>query len=114
MESRRATADEQRLLMELARIAGVADPEDWVDTMLVREMRDGGMGSLELLGSKRGSASAGVVIAKASLQFADEDGVEVIATLNADENGVPIELDIWKTDFSPLARITASFRRASE
>jgi hypothetical protein len=69
------------------------------------------MGSLELSGVGQDRARSGVVISKASVQFADEDGLQVVATLNADESGVPLELDIWKTDFSPLRRIPAVFQR---
>lgn len=110
MEFRELTTDERRLLLELARIARIADPEGWIDAQRVRPMQDGGMGSLELMEAGQGPRS-GMVIPRASVQFADEDGVEVIATLNADEGGVPFELDVWKTDFSPLGRIATAFRR---
>jgi hypothetical protein len=102
--------DEGRLLLELARIGGIDDPEGWLSSLTVREMKDGGMGSLELSGGAR----SGVVISKASVQFADEDGVQVVATLNADESGVPLELDVWKTDFSPLKRIPTAFQRIED
>lgn len=35
-------------------------------------------------------------------QFKDSDGVVVSASLNIDQNGELFELDIWKTDHSPL------------
>ncbi|WP_420885213.1 DUF6984 family protein, partial [Candidatus Symbiothrix dinenymphae] len=35
----------------------------------------------------------------------DEDGVDVIASLNIDDTGDLYELDIWKTDFSPLIKL---------
>ena len=111
MEFRRPTADERRLLLELARIAHIDDPESWLGALEVREMKDSGMGSLELAAAARsGAHSGGVVISKASVQFVDEDGVQVVATLNATEDGVPFELDVWKTDFSPLKRIPTAFR----
>jgi hypothetical protein len=110
MEYRKPTIDERRLLLELARIGRMADPEAWIDALKVREMKDGGMGSLEIEGP-RPRPPSGVVVPKASVQFSDEDGVEVVATLNADETGVPTEIDIWKTDFSRLRRIPTSFRR---
>jgi hypothetical protein len=111
MEFRRPTTAEQRLLLELAQIARIDDPGSWLDALKVREMKDGGMGSLELAGAVQNGARSGLVISKASVQFADEDGVQVVATLNADESGVPFELDVWKTDFSPLRRIPTDFRR---
>lgn len=115
MEFRRPTADERRLLLELARIAHIDGPESWLDALQVREMKDGGMGSLELAVAARNAArSGGVVISKASVQFADEDGAQVVATLNANEDGVPFELDVWKTDFTPLKRIPAAFQRIED
>ena len=110
MEFRKPTAHERRLLLELARIARIDDAEGWLDALRVREMKDGGMGSLELADTSH-SAQSGEVISQASVQFADEDGVEVVATLNAGESGVPFELDVWKTDFSALKRIPTTFRR---
>jgi hypothetical protein len=111
MEFRKPTSDEQRLLLELARIARIDDAERWLEGLRVREMQDGGMGSLELANANHSSAQSHVVGAIASVQFADEDGVEVVATLNARESGVPFELDVWKTDFSRLRRIADTFRR---
>src|SRR5688500_8300159 len=115
MEFRRRTEHGRRLLMELARVANINDPAGWLDTLEVREMKDGGMWSLELAAAARSDArSRGRVISRASVQFGDEDGVQVIATLNAGEDGVPFELDVWKTDFSTLKRIPTAFRRIEE
>lgn len=114
MEFRKPTADERRLLLHLAKIAQVSDPEIWVDTLKVRAINDGGMGSLELGSAGQLSIRSTPIVPKASVQFTDEDGVEVVATLNASEDGVPFELDIWKTDFSPLRRISTHFHRLEE
>jgi hypothetical protein len=110
MEFRRPTAGERRLLLELARLARMDEPEGWVDALKVRELKDGGMGSLELGGPEQECGHSGLVVPLASVQFADDDGVEVVATLNARESGLPFELDVWKTDFSPLRRIPITFR----
>jgi hypothetical protein len=115
MAFRRPTPDELRLLKELARIAGMEAPEEWLGGLQVREMDDGGMGSLELVSKDRPSGTAqNLVACKAAVQFTDQDGVEVVASLNAGEDGVPFELDMWKTDFSPLVRIPDAFRRVAE
>jgi len=112
MEFRRPSLEERRLLLELARIAGMSNPETWVDSLKVREMDDGGMGSLSLLSEDtEGAGSPAFAACKAAVQFTDEDGVEVVASLNASESGAPFELDIWKTNFAPLRRIPAIFRR---
>jgi hypothetical protein len=111
---RRPTVDERRLLLELARIALMTNPEAWLDTVRVREMNDGGMGSLELMSEAQEAGGAELIVSKGVLQFTDEDGVEVVATLNAAESGAPLELDVWKTDFSALRRIPTAFRRVEE
>src|SRR6188768_254597 len=110
MDLRRPTQDEERLLLALARSAGLVDPEGWLASIQVREMGDGGMGSLELV-QHQDARQPEAVIPKATVQFADADGVDVIATLYTGASGAPLELDVWKTDFSPLKRIPTAFRR---
>lgn len=112
MAFRRPTPDELRLLRALATAAGMKNPDDWLGALQVREMDDGAMGSLQLLSQdSSGGKGRQLVECKAAVQFTDSDGVEVIASLNADEEGSLFELDMWKTDFSPLIRIPDVFRR---
>lgn len=113
MASRSPTSDEARLLRELAQIAGIERPGEWVDGLEVEEMEDGGMGSLTLFAPITGGRR-GVISCMAAVQFTDSDGVEVVASLNANKDGIPIELDIWKTDFSRLIRIPDEFRGIEE
>lgn len=113
MAFRRPTPDELRLLKELAHIAEMGDPDEWLSMLQVQEMDDGGMGSLELVADEP-LQRQNLVVCRAAVQFTDEDGVEVIASLNAAEDGIPFELDIWKTDFSPLIRIPSEFRQIEE
>ncbi|HYW12620.1 MAG TPA: hypothetical protein VE871_11715 [Longimicrobium sp.] len=106
MGFRKPSTDEARLIRALvARSAGLSLPPDWGGRLRVQEMSDGGMGSLRLsfADGDDGNRSLGEVAAE--LQFTDADGVEVIASLNADGDGVPFELDVWKSDFSALVRI---------
>jgi len=79
------------------------------DDIMVQPMSDGGMGSLKLLlkDSNNNSRLFGKRVSECF--FTDEDGVKVIASLNVDSDGHLFELDIWKTDFSPLLRIPAEF-----
>lgn len=96
------TNDEKRLVQALAGEASnlILYP-DWIDTIKVEPINDGGMGSLRFLSSP----APEVTRQAAELQFQDADGVSVIASLNVDEVGVPFELDVWKVDFSPLIKI---------
>lgn len=74
-------------------------------SLKVADMNDGGMGSLRLF--PKGSDDRDEKIGKraSACQFTDEDGVEVVASLNLDHHGNLYELDMWKTDFGKLIRI---------
>jgi len=100
---RKPSTHERRLLEALA-ACWSSSPQDWVQRVVVRPMKDGGMGSLELRLPESG-ASRTLGRRVAELHFKDDDGVDVIASLNVDERNVPFELDLWKTDFSPLIRV---------
>lgn len=110
MTNRRPTPDELRLLGELLNVAGLEDREQWLAELHVRGMDDGGMGSLNLSNGGREDQARQFCRELAAVEFTDADGVVVIATLYADMDGEPFELDMWKTDFSPLVRIASSFR----
>lgn len=106
---RSPTAGEVRLLRELLKRARLDPGEGWLDVLRVENMNDGGMGSLTLEGGPRRRAHC-----KAAVQFTDADGIEVIASLYTDDAGAPVELDLWKTDFSALLRIPDEFRHEPE
>lgn len=78
-------------------------PAAWVDQVLVSPMDDGGMGSMLLwLPDVPLQAHRRFGTRAAECQFNDVDGVLVLASLYLDESGEPFELDVWKTDFSPI------------
>jgi hypothetical protein len=108
---RSPSADEERLLRALGRIARLQDLEHWLQSLRVEPMDDGGMGSLRFPRPPSADPSPGVVVRLSCVQFQDVDGVDVVASLNARSDGILIELDVWKTDFSPLIKIpdSASF-----
>lgn len=104
IQSRRKPTDaEQRLLTVLWSKAGL--PKVWLNVLEVQPMNDGGMGSLRLVIPDAGGISSAFGKQAAEVLFEDTDGVKVIASLNLDKGGVPFELDIWKTDFSPLLSV---------
>lgn len=110
MAYRVPTTDEARLLRFIGAAATVPLPPDWMDGLLVEDMSDGGMGSLRLLPQGAGDTMNRFRHAGTSAcKFKDEDGVEVIVTLNVNELGVPFELDVWKVDFSPVHNIPHEF-----
>jgi hypothetical protein len=101
MAFRNITDREGRLL----RVLAAAVPElgldaEWPHDLLVEPMDDGGMGSLRLSGRKGVSLRIA-----AELKFTDVDGVPVLASLYVDDDGTPLELDMWKVDFNSLIEI---------
>lgn len=105
--ARPLTIDERRLVLTLLeKTTNVELPADWLDRAKVVQMDDGGMGSLRFLPS---SSEQKMGRQAAEVRFRDVDGIDVIASLNLDEAGVPFELDVWKVDFNPLIRIPDHF-----
>lgn len=105
-EFREPTTPERRLLAFLVRKAQPLQlPPGGLEKLMVQNMADGGMGSLKLW--LPGMATEPRVFGKmvSDHKFTDDDGVAVIASLNVDHNGELMELDMWKTDFSPVIRI---------
>ncbi len=106
MVFRKPTAQEQRLLDVLvARASEIILPTNWKETLRVQPMEDGGMGSLLLFPSGQSAEKHLFGRRVSECQFTDADGTQVIASLNVDQAMQLFELDIWKTDFSPLIRI---------
>ncbi len=65
-------------------------------------MGDGNMGSLYFAHPAKSAESRRFGERVAELQFNDSDGVAIIASLNVDKESDLFELDIWKSDFSPV------------
>ncbi len=101
MSFRNITDREERLLRVLAAVVPELGLDaEWPHGLLVEPMDDGGMGSLRL-----SSREFLLVRIAAELQFTDVDGVPVLASLFVDDDGTPLELDMWKVDFNPLIEI---------
>jgi hypothetical protein len=96
---RRLREEEKQLLIALLKGARLNSLEQQIESSWVRDMKDGGMGSIEFVSRRRGS-SMGKVLAEAG--YVDEDGVPVSVAVNGDDEGQLFELDFWKVDFSPL------------
>lgn len=104
------TKQEEIILEDLVSRANINIPFDWKEDLLVSELNDGGMGSLslyppEIINKERAFGSQ-----VSDCQFTDIDSVVVIASLYLDKEGSLYELDIWKTDFSPLKEISTDFK----
>jgi hypothetical protein len=103
MESiRKPTHEELQILSQLINKAGIRVSSNWKQDLLVRPLTDGNMGSLRLITGTEPIEKQSFGSQSADLEFLDADNVTVIATLNLDKKGELFELDIWKTDYSPL------------
>lgn len=67
-------------------------------TLLVEEMKDGGMGSLSVVSEKHRLYSRDL----AYIELLDKDGVPLWITVHLDTDDNFFELDVWKIDNSPL------------
>ena len=110
MAFRKLTTQENALLTKLVLLSSVPIAADWNERLLVREMQDGGMGSLSLFPEGKEPQSKvkfGAMVS--SIEFFDIDAVKVIASLYTDNNGDLFELDVWKTDFSPMIKLPSVY-----
>ena len=108
-QSRKISKEEERLLDFLVDNASLKLHDNWKKDLLVTPMQDGGMGSLSLSFVSQNKEKQVFGKQVSECHFLDEDGVDVIASLNVDQNGNLFELDIWKTDYSSLIKISDKF-----
>jgi hypothetical protein len=89
------------LLLKNSSLAKIFIP--LLDTVLVEDADDGGMGGLIFM-SQINNADRTIGQKVAETEFIDEDGVLVSVELSLDNNNQLFELDVWKVDYSPLCR----------
>jgi hypothetical protein len=104
---RKPTQAELRLLRRLASLAPNLE-QGWVDGVRVCALNDGEMGSVVLAPGGVANSERRFGSKASECQFTDADGVEVLVTLNLDQDGCPFEMDIWKTNFAPLLKVPES------
>jgi hypothetical protein len=74
-----------------------------LDLIEAKPMEDGGMGSLYFPRPDKARDQRRFGKRIAQTEFADEDGVLVSVALNVDQDDQLFELDVWRTDFSPVS-----------
>jgi hypothetical protein len=83
---------------------------NWKDKMMVKEMNDGGMGSLTLFSNGFYEKKKRFAKQISEYEFLDVDGVLVSVALYINEvDNELCELDIWKVDFNPLIKINVEY-----
>ena len=100
---RKINKTEKETLEYLIKQAKLLVSEKEYQNMLVQKMNDGGMGSFYIfqdssdIGVKRNFGKQ-----VSEFEFVDDDGVLVSVALNIDNQSKLLEIDVWKTDFSPV------------
>lgn len=98
-EWRRLEQNEENLLRKIfTKINYRKKGECSLESLLVRDMDDGGMGSLLFFGPE--DRKLGKLVCEGV--FNDIDGIEVSFTINEDKEGYLFEFDSWKVNFEPL------------
>jgi hypothetical protein len=104
--ARELRGEERALVSALASIGKIDNrlvSQKALDNARVRDMLDGGMGSIRFTVPGDG-ADRSFGIAAGELWHVDADGVPVTFCLNLDNHGELYEVDAWKVDSSPLKR----------
>lgn len=102
---RKITNQEKVLLSYLITSANYQIENNWEEKIRVKPLDDGNMGSLELMLNNDFEDDRVFGEQIAECYFFDTDDTKVIVSLNVDDNGNLYELDMWKTDFSPLIKV---------
>src|SRR5262245_47727245 len=103
MRTDRAISPNEAALLEslLGMVPASEKYLETVRTLRIQELDDGGMGSFRIVNDQdQNSRRFGSQLVMA--EFTDRDDVLVSVTLNLDPQGDLFEVDIWKTDNSPL------------
>jgi uncharacterized protein DUF6984 len=98
---RQLRADERAILNKLLSRTALAKMAE-ISDMLVQDMPDGGMGSIHFCRTEQRSETRPLAKQIAEGTFKDRDGTPVSITLNVDDRGELLELDVFKGDGSPL------------
>jgi len=80
-----------------------------LNTLMVEEMDDGGMGSLRVVSEENRVFLKDL----AEVELYDQDGVLLFISVYLDNNNDFFELDVWKADYSPLIKFPDSPNKIS-
>lgn len=92
-----------RQILEASEVEGMSAPD--LSSLKVREMLDSGMGSLYIEHPQKTRDSRRFGRRIGEILCHDSDGIDVLVSLNVDKDDDLYELDIWKTDFSPVIKL---------
>jgi len=102
--NRKPTREEEELIDLLIKRSSRKFDFNWKEMITVHSMDDGGMGGLIISVDKENEQNRLFGEQISEYHFVDNDGVDVIASLNIDNKGNLFELDIWKTNYKKLIK----------
>lgn len=101
MESNRIISDEKKLIVSFLVEKANYNHDDWEKGQKVADMKDG-MGSLLLIPPGRANMERQFKSQISEIIFKDIDNIDVIVSLNIDQDDYLYELDIWKVDYGKI------------
>lgn len=93
------------LIGYLARKAKYLLDKHWYNDYKALPMNDGGMGSILLIPKNLPQKERFFKAQISDCLLKDIDNMDVLISLNIDQNDFLFELDIWKCDYSPVKEI---------
>lgn len=108
--------NELRLLykQEIKLLKTLLNEADWpisdieINTLLVCEMNDGGMGSLYFYSPTKKYEERQLLKSILNKDYIDSDNITIHVSLNIDKDKKLFELDIWKVNFGQIVKYPES------
>ena len=102
MKSNRNPTEEEILIISFLATKANYSHNNWEKGLKVAEMNDGGMGSLLLMPVGQVNTKRLFKAQISDVIFKDLDGIDVIVSLNIDQDDFLYELDVWKVNYDKL------------
>ena len=102
MKSNRNPTEEEILIISFLATKANYSHNNWEKGLKVVEMNDGGMGSLLLMPVGQVNTKRLFKAQISDVIFKDLDGIDVIVSLNIDQDDFLYELDVWKVNYDKL------------
>ena len=102
MKSNRNPTEEEILIISFLATKANYSHNNWEKGLKVVEMNDGGMGSLLLMPAGQVNTKRLFKAQISDVIFKDLDGIDVIVSLNIDQDDFLYELDVWKVNYDKL------------
>ena len=102
MKSNRNPTREEKLILSFLATKANYSHNNWEKGLKVAEMNDGGMGSLLLMPVGQVNTKRLFKAQISDVIFKDLDGIDVIVSLNIDQDDFLYELDVWKVNYEKV------------